>query len=81
MALGLLIVVASLLVEQGLWAYQLKQLWHTGLAAPRHVGSFQTRDQVHAPCMGRWILIHCTTREVLGKNFIISSSLCHYLQK
>ena len=41
-----------------------QQLWHTGLAAPRHVGSSQTRDRTHIPCTGRWILNHCTTREV-----------------
>ena len=26
--------------------------------------SFQTRDQTCAPCSGRWIPIHCATREV-----------------
>ena len=49
----------------GLWA---QQLWladsSTGLAAPQHVGSSQTRDQTCAPCIGRWILVHCTSREV-----------------
>ena len=49
---------------QGLWASKLRflgsraqvqQLWHTGLVAPWHVGSSQTRDQT---CIGRWILYH-----------------------
>ena len=39
--------------------------WLTGLAAPRHVESSQTRDRTHVPCTGRQILTHCTTREVL----------------
>ena len=43
---------------------QAKQLWHTGLVAQRHLGSSQTRDQTHVPCIGRWILFHCTTSEV-----------------
>ena len=41
------------------------QLWHTGLAAPWHVGSYQTRDRTRVPCIGRWILNHCPTKEVL----------------
>ena len=39
-------------------------MWHTGLDAPRHVGSSQTRDQAHGPCIGRWTLNHRTMREV-----------------
>ena len=35
-----------------------------GLAAPQHVESSQTRDQTRIPCIGRWILIHCSTGEV-----------------
>ena len=41
-----------------------QQLWHTGLVAPQHVESSWTRDGTHVPCIGRWILIHCSTREV-----------------
>ena len=26
--------------------------------------SSRTRDQAHVPCTSRWILVHCTTREV-----------------
>ena len=29
------------------------------------MGSSQTRDWTHVPCIGRWIRNHCTTREVL----------------
>ena len=38
-------------------------MWLTGLAAPRHVGSSQTRARTRVPCIGRQILNHCTTRE------------------
>ena len=30
----------------------------------QHVGSSPTRAQTHVPCIGRWILNHCATREV-----------------
>ena len=40
-----------------------QQLWHTGLVAPWHVGSSQTRARTRVPCIGRWILNHCATRE------------------
>ena len=62
--LTLLIVVPSLVVEHGLQAHGLQELWHTGLAALRHVGSSWTRDRTHVPCIGRQILNHCATREV-----------------
>ena len=42
---------------------QAQQLWCTGLVALRHVGSSQTRARTHVPCIGRWILNHCATRE------------------
>ena len=42
---------------------QPQQLWHTGLVAPRHVGSSQTRARTCVPCIGRQILNHCATRE------------------
>ena len=48
----------------GTWA---QQLWHTGSAAPRHVGSSRTRAQTHVPCIGRQIPNHCATREVPGE--------------
>ena len=35
-----------------------------GLSCLQHVGSSRTRAQTHVPCIGRWILNHCATREV-----------------
>ena len=43
---------------------QAQQLWLTGLVAPWHVGSSQTRAQTRIPHIGRQILNHCATREV-----------------
>ena len=34
-----------------------------GLVAPQHVGPSWTRARTHVPCIGRWILNHCATRE------------------
>ena len=36
-----------------------------GLAAPRHVGPSGARDRTSVPCVVRWVVIHCTTREAL----------------
>ena len=44
---------------------QAQQLWRMGLVAPLHVGSSQTRARTRVPCIGRRILNHCATREVL----------------
>ena len=44
---------------------QAQQLWLTGLIAPRHVGSSQTRARTRVTCIGRQILNHCATREAL----------------
>ena len=41
------------------------------LAVPRHVGSSRTRGWTHVPCIGRQILHHWTTREVLPLAFKI----------
>ena len=38
-------------------------MWLTSLAAPRHVGSSQTRARTRVPCIGRQTLSHCATRE------------------
>ena len=48
---------------------QAQQLWLTGLVAPRHVGSSQTRARTCVPCIGRQILNHCATREALCVSF------------
>ena len=42
---------------------QAQQLWLTGPAAPRHVGSSQTRARTRVPCIGRQTLNHCATKE------------------
>ena len=42
---------------------QAEQLWLTGPAAPRHVGSSQTRARTRVPCIGRQTLSHRATRE------------------
>ena len=44
----------------------LRWLCHTGLVAPQHVESSQTRDRTHVSCIGRQILNHWTFREVLS---------------
>ena len=42
---------------------QAPQLWHTGLAAPRAVGSSRTRDLNHGSCVSKRIPHHWATRE------------------
>ena len=49
---------------------QAQQLWLTGLVAPRHVGSSQTRARTHVPCIGRQTLNHCATREAPALSFL-----------
>ena len=48
---------------------QAQQLWLTGPAALRHVGSSQTRARTRVSCIGRQILNHSTTREALERVF------------
>ena len=62
--LALLTVEASLVVDPGLSAHRLQQLWCMGLAALRHVGSPQTRERTSVYCIGGQIVNLCTTREV-----------------
>ena len=50
---------------------QAQQLWRTGPAAPRHVGSSWTRARTQVPCTGRWTPNHCATREVPPSLFLI----------
>ena len=52
---------------------QAQQLWLTGLVAPRHVGSSQTRARTRVPCIGRQIPNHCTTREAPTPGIFIHS--------
>ena len=63
-ACWLLVMVASLVVDCGLYGTQAQKLWPMALVTPQHVESSQTRDQTGVPCIGRWILNHWTTREV-----------------
>ena len=50
--------VASLVAE-------LRLFGCTGLVAPRHVGSSRNTDQTCVPCIGRLILNHWITRDIL----------------
>ena len=47
----------------------LQYLWFMGLVAAWLVESSPARVQTCVPCIGRWILIHCTTREAPPPNF------------
>ena len=42
-----------------------------GLVASQHMASSWTRDPTCVSCIGRWILNHWTTKEVMGTSFII----------
>ena len=53
---------------------QAQQLWLSGPAAPRHVGSSQTRARTRVPCIGRQILNHCATREAPCLMFLAGCS-------
>ena len=48
---------------------QAQQLWRIGLVAPWHVGSSQTRARTGVPCIVRWILNHCATKEAPQLHF------------
>ena len=67
---GPLTITASLVVD-GAQApdAQAQQLWLTGLVAPWHVGSSQTRARTRVPCISRQTLNHCATREAQDENF------------
>ena len=59
----LLVALAFLAEKHGL--QQLHQsLWGTGLVAPWHLESSQTRDQIRVSSIGRQPPNHCTTSEV-----------------
>ena len=48
---------------------QAQYLWLTGLVAPWHVGSSQTKARTRVPCIGRQILNHSATREAPQRYF------------
>ena len=52
---------------------RLQELWLIGLAALQYVESSHTRHQTHVSCIGRQILNHWTTREVLVIHFKYSN--------
>ena len=56
---------------------QAQQLWLTGPAAPRRVGSSQTRVWTRVPCISRQTLNHCATREARNICICITDSLCY----
>ena len=59
-------LLASLLLGRvGPRAHGLQWLWHMVSAAPQRVGSSWTREETHVFCVGRQILNHWTTRDVL----------------
>ena len=70
---GPLTIVASLVAEHRLPDAQAQQLWLTGLVAPWHVGSSQTRAGTRVPCISRQTLNHCATREA-PKSFLNGTS-------
>ena len=58
---------------------QAQQPWLTGLVAPRHVGSSQTRAWTRVSCIGRQILNHCATREAPKWRFLIKhNTVLHF---
>ena len=54
-------------------------MWLTGLVAPQHVGSSQTRARTRVPCIGRRILNHCATREAPNSHFYADTIYCSVL--
>ena len=63
-----LFVMAFLVAEHGLQGVQAQE-WRTGLVAPGHVESSQSRDRTCVACISRQILNHWTTREVQHSTF------------
>ena len=55
--------------------YRLRRCGACQLVAAQHVDYSQTGDQTCVPCIVRQILFHCTTWEVLKKNFF-KKELC-----
>ena len=65
---GLLTVAASLAVEHPLQGAHASVVGVHRLRCSVACGIPQTRDQSCVPCIGRWILNHCMSREVPGLN-------------
>ena len=49
-----------------------------GLTCPMACGIFPDQESNYVPCIGRWICIHCATKEVLERNLNLRSqgSVC-----
>ena len=62
----------SVVVAHGLQRVDSVAVAH-GLVAPRHVESSQTRARTRVPCIGRWILNHCATREIPAMLLIVEN--------
>ena len=75
---GPLTIAASLVAEHRLQTRRLSCVWLTGLVAPRHVGSSQTRARTRVPCIGRQTLNHCATRE--APTYILFQILFHSIE-
>ena len=75
---GPLTIVASLVAEHRLQTRRLSCVWLTGLVAPRHVGSSQTRARTRVLCIGRQTLNHCATRE--APTYILFQILFHSIE-
>ena len=68
---GPLTTAASLCCGPQAPGAQAQQLWLTGPAALRHVGSSQTRSRTRVPCTGRQTLNHYATREAQSEFFML----------
>ena len=77
------LTIAASLVADGAQApdAQAQQLWLTGPAAPRHVGSSQTRARTRVPCIGRQTPNNCATREAPYILYILTYYLYSLLKK
>ena len=71
------VVVASGLSSCGSRALErrLSSCCALGLVALQHVGSSRTRARTCVPCIGRWILNNCATREALHAFLIFPATL------
>ena len=63
---------ASVVVPHGLYSAGSVVVAH-GLSCSAARGIFPTRARTRVPCIGRWILNHCSTREALSELFLTAS--------
>ena len=56
---------ASVAVAHGIRSLQAPGAAAHGLQLPTARGVIRIRGRAHVPCTGRWVLSHCTPREVL----------------